>query len=176
MKRVGQMFREQLTSNIKTGIDGSSSVFLLSYSNLSGAQINELRKNLKQAGADVFVSKNSVARIALKDLKHEGLAEHITEQTAFVWGNTDSVEISKVLMHFSKDLKQFSVQGGLLEGRMIEKQDVLKLSELPSREVLLAQLLSTIQAPISRLMGAMNAKSRDLLSILKQYSEQKGGN
>ena len=68
------------------------------------------------------------------------------------------------------------IAGGLLEGKELNKNDVKKLSDLPSREVLLSMLLSTIQSPLTRLAGALNAKTRDLISVLKQLSEKKGGN
>lgn len=176
MKRVGQIFRENLVDQIKGGIDKNTAVFVLNYSNLASPTLSNLRKNLSETGAEVIVSKNSLARVALEDLKQNKLAERLVGQTAFVWSSTDSVAISKILVKFAKECETFKVQGGLLEGRLLESDDIAKLSELPSREVLLANLLGTIQAPLTRLACALNAKSRDLLSILKQLSEKKGGN
>ena len=75
-----------------------------------------------------------------------------------------------------KDFETVIVQGGLLQGKLIEQADIKKLSELPSRDVLLSMLLSAIQSPLTRLAGALNAKTRDLVSVLKQLSEKKGGN
>ena len=176
MKKVGQLYREDLSNRIKEAIDHNSNVFLVSYSSLSGAQLNDFRKSLKKAGADVFVSKNSIARITLKNLKHDKLAERIKGQTALVWSSADSVQVSKILIKFAKDSENIKLQGGLLEGKILEQDDIKKLSDLPSREVLLSMLLGTIQAPLTRLAGALNAKTRDLLSILKQLSEKRGGN
>ncbi|MCA9407901.1 MAG: 50S ribosomal protein L10 [Candidatus Omnitrophica bacterium] len=176
MTRVGQIFREKLVSDIKEGLDKKSTAFLLSYAQLSGAKSSEIRKKLSDAGADVYVSKNCLARIALKDLQQEDLAQKVSGQTAFVWSDKDSVEIAKILVEFSKENENVTIPGGLVEGKTINQDDVKRLSELPSRDVLLSQLLATIQAPVTRLMGALNAKSRELLSILKQLSEKKGGN
>lgn len=176
MKKVGQILRENLVDQVTEGVDKNKNVFIFTYSNVSSFQIGELRKKMKQAGADVYVSKNAIAQIALKNLKHDVLAERIKGQTAFVWTSADSAQISKILVGFAKECEQVKLQGGLLEGKILEQNDIKKLSDLPSREVLLAQLLGTIQAPVTRIMFCMNAKSRDLLSILKQYSEKKGGN
>ncbi len=176
MKKVGQLFRENLVNQVKSGVDQNSNVFVFSYSNVSSFQLGELRKKLKQAGADVYVSKNAIAQIALRNLKHDALADRIKGQTAFVWSSTDSAQVSKILVGFAKECDQVKLQGGLLDGKILEQNDIKRLSDLPSREVLLAQLLGTIQAPITRLMYCLNAKSIDLLSILKQYSEKKGGN
>ncbi len=176
MKKVGELFREDLVNRIKENVTDRSSVFLLSYSGLSGLKFNELRKELKQVGADVYATKNRVAKLTLKDLELEELGSKISGQTAFVWSDADSAAISKVLVNFTKDSELVKVQGGLLDERVLDFSDIKVLSDLPSREVLLSTLLGTIQAPVTRLLGAFNAKSRDLLSILKQLSEQKGGN
>ncbi|MCB9720678.1 MAG: 50S ribosomal protein L10 [Candidatus Omnitrophica bacterium] len=176
MKRVGQVYREQINSKIVEGIEQNEGVFVMSFSGLNGAKLSGLRQQLQKAGASMFVSKNSIAAYALKELKHDTLADRVASQTAFVWTNADSAAVSKVLMEFSKDLDNVDIRGGVLDGRTLAQADVQRLSDLPPREVLLSTLLGTIQAPLTRLAGALNAKSRDLLSILKQYSEKKGGN
>ena len=175
MKRVGQLFREHLVGQVKEGLANNDNIFLLSYSQISGLQMSDLRKSLRQAGASVCVAKNSVVRVALKEIEQESLAKKMSGQTALVWGGADSAEVSKVLINFIKEDENLVVRGGLLQGKLLEEGDVKKLSELPSREVLLAMLLSAIQSPLTRLAGALNAKTRDLLSVLKQLSEQKGG-
>ena len=174
MTRVGQVYRDNLVKNLTDGIGKHSNIFVLTYTALSGAKLNSLRKSLQQSGADMVVSKNSLARITLKNAKQDVLANRISGQTAFVWSNADSVSVSKILVKFAKDFDTITLQGGLLDGLLLEKEDVKKLSDLPSREVLLAQLLGTIQAPVTRLLYVFNAKSQELLSILKQYGESKG--
>lgn len=176
MKKVGQLYRESLVEQIRNGVTKNDHMFLLSYSRLSGVRMNDLRKSLRQAGAHVSVMKNSIARLALKELKHDRLAGQVSDQTAFVWGGMDSAEVSKILIKFVKDAENIVVQGGLLQGSILEKGDVKTLSDLPSREILLTMLLGAIQSPLTRLAGALNAKTRELLSILKQLSEKKGGN
>ena len=175
MKKVGQLFRENLIEQIKDGVEHNNSLFLLTYSRISAPKISDLRKDLRRAGARMYVSKNSIARLAFKELQKEELAQKILGQSAFIWCNTDSTAVSKILVKFAKESDSILLQGGLLQGKVIQKEDIKKLSELPSREVLLAMLFGTIQSPLSRLAGALNAKTRELLSILKQLSEQKGG-
>ncbi|VAX37207.1 LSU ribosomal protein L10p (P0) [hydrothermal vent metagenome] len=176
MKKVGKIFREGLVNRIKNDVQQSDGVFLLSYSCLSSSKLTDFRKNLYSAGASVNVAKNSIARIALKDLEYSELAEKVSDQTAFVYTKEEAPKISKILIEFADDCEGVDIQGGVLDGKILEKTDVKRLSELPSKEVLLAMLLGTIQAPVTQLLGALNAKSRDLLSILKQLSEKKGGN
>ena len=175
MKKVGQIYREGLANRIKNKASESQSVFLISYSHLSGSKMNDLRKSLKQVGADVFVSRNSIALRALKELNQEGFASRLKGQTAFIWSKADSAEISKVLYKFIKECETVKLQAGLLEGRLLESEDIKRLSELPSRTVLLSMLLGAIQSPLTQLAYVLNAKTQELLSILKQISEQKGG-
>lgn len=174
MTKVGTIFREGLVTKIKSGFEDNNNVFLISYSALSGSKTSELRMGMKKVGAGVYASKNRIAQLALKELGHETLADKITGQTAFVWTDGDSVEIAKAVVDFVKENENVQVNGAVIDGNPVGTADVTRLSELPSKPVLQSMLLSTIQAPVSRLLGAFNAKSRDLLSILKQLSEQKG--
>ena len=175
MKKVGRLYREYLADRIRERVGNSSSTFLLNYTQVDSSRLSDLRKNLKKAGADVCVSKNSIARLVLKDMNFSEFSEEVKGQTAFVWSKADSVEVSKVLLEFIKNCENISVRGGLLEGRTLKKEDVKKLSDLPSKQILIATLLGTIQAPLTRLAGSLTAKSTELLSILKQLSEKKGG-
>ncbi len=176
MKKVGQAFRAGMVTHIKKGIEKRKNTFLVSYSGLSGPEMNTFRKGMKQVGADLHVSRNNIAQLALKDLKLDKLAERIAGQTAFVWSDTDAAEVSKRLIKFTKESERIVLQGGLLDGVALEKKDVERLSDLPSREVLLTMLLRTLNSPITRLAMVLNGKTRDLLSVLKQLSEKKGGN
>ncbi len=176
MAKVGTIIRKTLVTNIKEKMQNNNSTFVLSYSKISSARLGALRKNLRKIGAQVQVSKNRIAQIALKELKQEKIAGDIKGQTAFVWSNSDPVTVSKALVTFTKECETAKIQGGLLDGSYLAQDDVKRLSDLPSREVLLSRVLGVMVAPAQRLLGAMNAKSRDLLSILKQLSEKKGGN
>lgn len=176
MDKVGKIFRDSLIDNIKDGVENNKGIFLLSYSAVSSSEMDGLRKNLKKIGAQLYVSKNRIAQIALKEIDLEQLAEKIERQTAFAWSNEDAVEVSKALVNFTKKRENVEVKGGFLDGSFLDCNDVRRLADLPSKEVLRAQLLGTIIAPLTRLASVLNGKSRDLLSILKQLSEKKGGN
>ncbi len=173
--KVGEIFRKQLVGAIKDGVEKNQNTFLVSYSGVSAAQMNVLRKDLSKKSAKMKVTKSKIARIALKDQPLAPAAADVNNQVAFVHTDSDAAEISKILVKFSKECKGFAVQGGLLDGAFLPKEDVTRLSDLPSREVLIAKLLSLMQSPATKLANILNAKSRDLLSILKQYSEKKGG-
>jgi len=175
MKRVGTLYRESIAKHIKDGVQKQGNVFLVSYSKVSSMQMDSLRKTLKKVGARIYVSNNNIARKTLKDLKFDNLAEKISGQTAFVWGEADSIEVSKTLTKFSKELEGLKLKGGLLDGKVLEATDIKRLSDLPSKELLLMMLLGAMLSPLYGLMNAVTGKTRDLVSLLKQLSEQKGG-
>lgn len=176
MKKVGRLYRERLVDQLKSGVAGQDNVFLFSYSGVSGSQMDDLRKNLRRTGACVRAAKNTLARLALREINHEDLAGNVSGQTALVLGGADLAAVSKVLVKFAEETESIVVQGGLLQGKVLRQDDVKRLSELPPREILLARLLSVIQSPLTRFAGALNAKTRELLYVLKQLSEKKGGN
>jgi len=171
MIKVGTIYRQKIAESVKSGVEKKSSTFVVSYRGISSAKMNVLRKDLKRKKAEVLVSKTSVARKALQDAKQESLAATIEGQMALILSNADASEVSKVLVKFAKDYEGFIVRGGLLDGAFLTEAQVKTLSDLPSREVLLAKLLGTMAAPISRFEGALNGKTRDLMSILKQKSD-----
>ncbi len=173
MKKVGRIFRESLINKIKEDVNNNTSIFIINYSKLSGVQFSDFRRNLKQVGVRVQVVRNTMAKRAFREENYEELVNKVEGSTALVYGNADSVEISKILVKFAKECEGFVVRGGLLEKKILNEEDVQRLSELPSKDVLLSMLLGTIQSPLTRLASALNAKTRELLSILKQLSEKK---
>ena len=175
MKRVGQLIREGIADKVRQNVEEHSTTFLVSYTKVSAQKMNVVRKALSAAGAKVYVSKNRIAEKALQELKLDEISKKITSQIAFVWSNKDSAEVAKALVTLSKDIEGLHVQCGIIDGKVAEQSDVIRLSDLPSREVLLTMLAQTIQAPLVRLAGALNGKTRDLISIIKQLSEKSGG-
>ena len=173
--KVGQIYRKKMSSSIQEGVSNKGTTFVVSFRGISSAKMNVLRKDLKRKKADVLVSKTSVSRIALKEAKFDTLSGRVSGQTALVLSNSDASEISKILVNFAKAYEGFVVQGGVLNGDVLNPDQIKTLSDLPTREFLLAKLLGTMSAPMTRFAAGLNAKTRDFMSILKQKSE-KGGN
>ncbi len=172
--KVGEQYRKKMASSIKEGVSTKSNTFVVSFRGVSSAKMNTLRKDLKRKQADVMVSKTSVSRVAFKQANLESLADLMQGQTALVLSNADASEISKILVKFAKEFEGFIVQGGVLDGSILTRDQIQTLSDLPSRTVLLTKFLGTISAPATRFAGALSAKTRDFMSILQQKSE-KGG-
>lgn len=172
--KVGEIFRKKMASSVKDGVKEKSNTFVVSFRGISSAKMNVLRKDLKRKKADVIVTKTSVSRIAFKEAQFETLAGTLDGQTALVLSDSDASEVSKILVKFAKDYEGFTVRGGVLDGDTLTSDQIKTLSDLPSREVLLAKLVGLMTAPATRFAGALNAKTRDFMSILKQKSESAG--
>ncbi|MDZ4242435.1 MAG: 50S ribosomal protein L10, partial [Candidatus Omnitrophota bacterium] len=168
MEKIGKLFRKSIANQIKDGVQKNKASFVVSFSGISAPQMNSIRKDFKKIGAQVSVTRNRIAALTLKELHQEQMAEGIARQTAFVWSNADSVEVSKALMKLLKAYENVKLHGGLVDGAQLGFDEVKRLSDLPSREVLLSTLLQVMLSPVTQLASDMNAKTRDLLSILKQ--------
>ena len=170
--KVGQLYRKSVSDSVKTGLTKKSNTFVITWTAISSSKMDSLRKDLKRKKADVLVSKTSIARLAVKSANYENLSNRMNGQMALILSDTDASEVSKIIVKFAKSCEGFIVQGGLLNGAELSSQQVHTLADLPSREVLLAKFIGTLQAPVTRFAGALNAKSRDFVSILKQKSDQ----
>lgn len=174
--KIGKIYRKKITAKVHDGVVNESSAFVINFRNVPSSDICTLRKNLKQKNAKVYLSRNSLARVGIQGTLLAPLTEKLDGQTLFVWTSADAVDIAKALMQFAGKNENIIIRGGVVSSQLLLQNDVKRLSDLPSREVLLAQLLGTLQSPMTRLARTLNGKTVELLSILKQISEKRGGN
>lgn len=150
--------KEQAVAQIKEAIQNAKSVVLADNKGMSVAQVTRLRRELRGAGVDLKVAKNTMIRIAAQDLGIEGLDPYLHGTTTLAFSQVDEASGAKKIRDFfakDKDPK-FVVKAGILEGRVLDAEGVKSLADLPSREVLLAQVLAGIQAPLTGVAGAFN--------------------
>lgn len=135
----------------------ASSVVLVDYRGLTVAQVTELRKQLREAGIDFKVYKNTLTRRATEIAGVEGLNEYLTGPNAIAFSNEDVVAPAKIINNFAKTNDALEIKAGIIEGNIATVEEVKALAELPSREGLLSMLLSVLQAPIRNLALAAKA-------------------
>jgi large subunit ribosomal protein L10 len=152
----------------------TSTLFVADYRGLDMPEITELRSRLREADAQFSVVKNTLARRAATDAGMEEVAELFTGPTAVAFVQGDAAAVAKALKDFGKTREGIlELRGGLMDGNLVTAAQVKEIAELPPREVILAMLLSTVDAPARSLVGAINAPARDIVSLLGNWVEKR---
>ncbi|CAM3241669.1 50S ribosomal protein L10 [Filibacter tadaridae] len=154
--------KQAVVGEITDKLKSAASVVVVDYRGLDVSQVTELRKQLRDAGVDFKVYKNSMSRRAAENAGLEGLNEHLTGPNAIAFSNEDVVAPAKILNDFAKKNDKLEIKAGVIEGNLATDADVKALAELPSRDGLLSMLLSVLQAPM-----------RNFALVTKAVAEQK---
>ncbi|WP_050182403.1 50S ribosomal protein L10 [Domibacillus robiginosus] len=149
--------KQELVGQIADKLKNSPSTVIVDYRGLSVAQVTELRKQLREAGVEFKVYKNTMTRRAAEQAGIEGLGEFLTGPNAIAFGAEDVVAPAKILNEFAKKNEALEIKAGVLEGNFVSVEEVKALAELPSREGLLSMVLSVLQAPIRNFALAAKA-------------------
>lgn len=149
--------KKQIVEEIADKLKNSVSTVVVDYRGLSVAQVTELRKQLREAGVEFKVYKNSMTRRAAEAAGLSGLNDALTGPNAIAFSTEDVVAPAKILNDFAKNNEALELKAGVIEGNIATVEDVKALAELPSREGLLSMLLSVLQAPIRNLALAAKA-------------------
>jgi len=160
--------KQQAVDEIVVKLRESSSTVIADYRGLNVAQVTELRKELREAGIEFQVLKNSLLRRATEKAELNGLDEVLTGPTAIAFSGEDAVAPAKILNTFAKKNDALKLKGGIVEGQVVSVEEIKALADLPSREGLLSMLLSVLQAPMRNFALAVKAVGE------KQEQEQQG--
>lgn len=145
--------------------------FILNYGGLKVEQLSALRKELVALDTRVMIVKNSYLAKAAESMKWDDISDLLSGQTAVVTGTGDVAVVAKTLVKFVKNSKA-EVKGANVEQKMLTAEDVVTLSELPSKDVMRSMLLNTMLAPATSMVRVMNAPLLDMLYALKAYEEK----
>ncbi|HEK9103167.1 50S ribosomal protein L10 [Bacillus pfraonensis] len=149
--------KQQVVTEIADKLRESKSTIVVDYRGLTVSEATELRKNLREAGVEFKVYKNSLTRRAAESVEMAELNEFLTGPNAIAFSNEDVVAPAKVLNDFAKDHEALEIKAGVIEGKLVTLDEVKAIATLPSREGLLSMLLSVLQAPIRNLALATKA-------------------
>ena len=152
----------------------ASAGVLADYKGISVADDTKLRRELRAAGVQYAVVKNTLLQFAVRNIGFETLEPVLKGTTALATCENDPVAPAKILNAYAKKSGgKFTIKAGFVEGRVITPAEVDALSELPPREVLLARLLGSLNSPLSGLVSVLNGNIRGLAVALKAIAEQK---
>jgi large subunit ribosomal protein L10 len=151
--------KQLAVTEVTEKLQSSSCTIVADYRGLSVAQVTELRKQLRQAGVEFKVIKNTISRRATEQAKLTELDPYLTGPTAIIFSKEEIVAPAKILSDFAKKNTQLELKAGIVEGRVIGQDQIKALADLPSREGLLSMLLSVLQAPMRNFALAVKAVS-----------------
>lgn len=170
--------KADLANQLKDKFSKAAVAIFADYKGLKASEADELRKQLRAQKTEVKVLKNNIARLVTKEGKMGDQAKALMDATvgptlvAFAYG--DPAAAAKVIHKFSKDNEALKLKDSLLGERKISAAEVEALASLPSREVLIAKMLGTMNAPITNFVGVLAAVPRSFLTVLNAIGEKKG--
>ncbi len=156
--------KAQQVAEVAEQFKNASSVVVVDYLGITVEQATNLRSELRSAGVQFAVVKNSILSRAAKEAGLEGMDDVFKGPSAVAFSNEDVVAPAKILADFAKKVEALEIKAGVVEGKVSSKEEIEALAKLPSREGLLSMLLSVLQAPV-----------RNTALAIKAVAEQKDG-
>jgi len=165
--------KQALVKALAEKLDSSISGVLVDYKGTDVGLDTEMRRKMREAGVEYSVIKNTMLRFATTEVQLEELHPFLEGPTALAIHTDDPVAPAKVVFSYVGKDKPMQVKAGFVEGRVISAAEVEALSKLPAKDVLVAQVLGTMIAPISGLATVLNANIRGLAVALQAIADQK---
>lgn len=166
-------FKSEKIDQMKVKFEKAQVAVVTEYKGYTVEEITKLRRNLQKEGGDYTVTKNTLAKIAIKGTEFEALAELCKGPVALAFGFEDQVSPAKVVSKFIKESKKGEILGAVLEGKVLSADEAKALANLPSKEELYAKMLGSINSPASGIVGSVNAVMASLTRAVAAVRDQK---
>ncbi|MBW2451988.1 MAG: 50S ribosomal protein L10 [Deltaproteobacteria bacterium] len=170
---MNRQSKEAVVAEFAEKLQATKAAYLADYRGLNVEQATALRCKLHEAGVEYRVVKNTLLRLAAKGSDAECLDEFLVGPTAIAFAKEDPVAPAKALVEFAKSHEAFELKAGVLDGKLLSPADIKALSDLPSREELLAKMLGSMSAPASNFVGVLAAIPRSMVQVLSAIKDQK---
>ncbi len=149
--------KKGVVADIKEKFEKAQSVVLVDYRGLNVAEVTDLRNQLRKAGVEYAVLKNTMINLAVKDMNLDDMKPHLEGPTAVAFGYEDAVAPAKILADFAKKNKNVTIKCGVVDGAYIDEKGVQALANTPSREVLIAKIMGSMMSSVSKFVYALEA-------------------
>ncbi len=163
----------QAVAELRERFENARAVFLAEYAGLSVKAQQELRRGLRESGAEFKVAKMTLTRLATADLGIAGLDDLLVGPTGLAFADVDAVAAAKVLDGFAAENEALKIKGGLLGADLLTPERVAALAKLPGRRELLAKIHGTAKAPLSNMAGLLAAMPANAASMIQQLVEKR---
>jgi large subunit ribosomal protein L10 len=151
----------------------ASAVILSEYGGLNGETLRQLRVNVRKANGEFKVMKNTLVQKAIENSAYKPIQSYFEGPIGVVFGYGDPIGSIKAAKEFSEKQKTFKLKGGMMEGRILDVKGIQAVASLPGRPVMIAQLLSRMQSPLSGLVGTLNGVLSKFVYALNAVKEKK---
>ncbi|PIE02035.1 MAG: 50S ribosomal protein L10 [Acidobacteria bacterium] len=165
--------KAELLKRVKEDLEGVDSVFLCNFKGLTVEKDTELRRKVRESGSTYEVIKNRILKLAFEDSDFSSLDDHLKGNTALAYNKEDIVAIAKLISEFAKENDAFEFKAGVVQGNVIDQNDLQTLATLPSKEVLVSKLMYMLNFPIQGFATALNGMLRNVAVVLDQIAKQK---
>lgn len=162
-----------VVDEVTAKLNEASAVFVTEYRGLTVSQFADLRKPLRDAGAEHKVYKNTLVKLAATAAGMEGLHEHLVGPTALTFVSGDVAAAAKALTEQAKATPALIIKGGIMGDTLMSADELKVLADLPPRDVLLAQFAGALQAPLVKTAGLLQALPRNFAYGLSALIEQR---
>ena len=166
-------FKQDKVSQIKEKIDKAQVAIVTEYKGYSVEEITNLRRALQKEGGDYMVTKNTLAKLAIKDTPYEVLAEAFTGPIAIAFGFEDQVAPAKALSKFIKESKKGEILAAAMDGKLLSAEEAKALATIPSKEEIYAKMLGCVNSPATGIVGSINAVMASLTRAVAAVRDQK---
>jgi large subunit ribosomal protein L10 len=167
--------KERVIQEMNGELREAKGLLLADFSGMDVETATALRRTLRASGVQYRVVKNTLLRIACRERGLEVLEPYLEGPTAVAYSSQSEVEPVRVIVEFAKKHERPVVKAGVIGERLYNKEELLQLATLPSREVLLAQVLGTIVAPLSGLLGSIDALLAAPATLAGELEKKQGG-
>ena len=167
--------KKQIVAELSESLKNSCIGVIVNYKGITVAEDTKLRKQLRETG-EYKVVKNTLLKLAMKDAGIEGLDSVLEGTTAIALSKDDYTGSAKALCDFADKSKTFEIKAGFVDGKVIDVEAVKSLAKLPSKEVLVAQALSGLNAPITGFVTVLNGTMKGLVVALNAIAEKQAAN
>lgn len=165
--------KKAFVSELAEKMKNASSGVLVDYKGITVENDTKLRSEMRKNNIDYSVIKNSLIRFAAKQVGYDALESVLEGTTALAISMTDPVAPAKLVAEYAKkDKNIYNIKAGFVDGRVISADEVKALADLPSKEVLIAKMLGSMQAPISGFVNVLNGNIRGLVCVLNAIAEK----
>lgn len=164
-----------IIEDLRNQLNASPFLLIVDYTGMTVEHFSKLRGKLAESGAECHVVKNSMLRRTMKELDWPELSECLAGQNAMVTGPKDICSAAKVVKNFKAEFTKPEFRGGILDRSLLSVDQIVQLADLPSKEVLQAQLLGLLMSPATKLVRVLSEPAASLARLLKAKGEKDGG-